>query len=116
MAEHYPIDNCEKGKWKEQDMMNQYMLHSHPQKFGNDYRNAVGKAQAAGLPVVLLETNTASCNGFLGLSDGFSAALWIADLGLSLGAINFSNIMVHLGGQAAYYNVSSRVSVGQAGH
>ncbi|KZV91536.1 hypothetical protein EXIGLDRAFT_719226 [Exidia glandulosa HHB12029] len=104
IIEHYPIDNCIKGQHDPQEMMNEYMMHTSPQKFAGDYRDAVGKAMVAGKQVVLLETNTASCNGFLGLSDGFSAALWIADLGLSLGAINFTNIMVHLGGQAAYYN------------
>ncbi|EJD36492.1 glycoside hydrolase family 79 protein [Auricularia subglabra TFB-10046 SS5] len=104
IIEHYPIDNCVKGQNDPQTMMNQYTMHSHPQKFANDYKNAVGLALAANKPVILLETNTASCNGFLGLSDAFAAALWIADLGLQLAATSFSHIMVHLGGQAAYYN------------
>ena len=49
------------------------LQHSHPQSFANSYIQTVQMATAAGKPVILLETNTASCNGFLGLSDGFSA-------------------------------------------
>lgn len=32
--------------------------------------------QNAGKELVMLETNTASCGGFAGLSDSFGAALW----------------------------------------
>ena len=42
--------------------------------------------QGTGKPIVLLETNTASCNGFLGISDSFLATLWNLDLALSVSA------------------------------
>jgi hypothetical protein len=56
------------------------------------------------IPLVLLETNTASCNGFLGLSDSFLGALWNLDLGMQLASSGFAHMMVHLGGQRSYYN------------
>ncbi|KZW02482.1 glycoside hydrolase family 79 protein [Exidia glandulosa HHB12029] len=101
---HYPYDNCDRGRYDPQQKMNEYMQHNFALKFANGYQNAVRASLAAGLPVILLETNTASCNGFLGLSDAFSGALWGMDLGLTLAANNFTHMMLHLGGQAAWYN------------
>lgn len=63
-------------------MMNEYMQHPFAVAFGTHYADVVRTAVAAGKPVVLLETNTASCNGFLGLSDAFAASLWAMDLSL----------------------------------
>ncbi|EJD52125.1 hypothetical protein AURDEDRAFT_111590 [Auricularia subglabra TFB-10046 SS5] len=104
IIQHYPYDNCIKGQHDPQAMMNEYMQHGFARAFGDHYADVVRVSVAAGKPVVLLETNTASCNGFLGLSDAFSASLWAMDLSLYLAATNFSNVMLHLGGQAAYYN------------
>ncbi|KZV95698.1 hypothetical protein EXIGLDRAFT_834178 [Exidia glandulosa HHB12029] len=104
IIQHYPYDNCIKGQHDAQEMMNEYMQHPFAVAFGTHYADVVRVAVAANKPVVLLETNTASCNGFLGLSDAFAASLWAMDLSLQLAATNFSNVMLHLGGQAAYYN------------
>jgi len=60
------------------------------------------------LPLTLLETNTAACGGFLGLSDSFLATLWTLDLGMQLASTGFSNMMTHIGGHHAYYNVRFR--------
>lgn len=54
----------------------------------------------------MLETNTASCGGFKGISDSFGAALWGLDISLQLAAANFSQTLFHIGGQNDYYNVS----------
>ena len=63
----------------------------------------------------MMETNTASCGGFPGLSDSFGAALWGLDFSLQMAFTNFSGAMMHVGGQNVYYNVrhflSSRTPV-----
>lgn len=53
----------------------------------------------------MFETNTASCGGFPGISDSFGAALWAVDYGLQMAASNFTNALLHVGGQDVYYNV-----------
>ena len=54
----------------------------------------------------MFETNTASCGGFAGISDSFGASLWAIDYGMQLAYGNFTNGLLHLGGQNAFYNVS----------
>jgi len=56
-------------------------------------------------PLIMMETNTASCGGFPGFSDTFGAALFGIDWALQMAYYNFSGAMMHLGGQNAYYNV-----------
>lgn len=62
------------------------------------------QALAAGLPFVILETNTASCGGFPGVSDSFGAALWGIDNALGLTTINTTTTLFHVGGQHDSYN------------
>ncbi|EJD54199.1 glycoside hydrolase family 79 protein [Auricularia subglabra TFB-10046 SS5] len=104
IIQHYPYDNCDRGRYDPQQKLEEYMQHPFAVKFGNDYVDSVRAAIAMNKPVILLETNTASCNGFLGLSDAFSGALWAMDLSLQLASVNFTHVMLHLGGQAAWYN------------
>lgn len=52
----------------------------------------------------MFETNTASCGGFPGLSDSFGAALWALDYGLQMAYVNFTQALLHVGGQSVYYN------------
>jgi hypothetical protein len=52
----------------------------------------------------MLETNTASCGGFPGVSTSFGALLWSIDHSLQMAAVNFTNAMYHVGGQNAHYN------------
>jgi len=52
----------------------------------------------------MFETNTASCGGFKGISNAFAAALWATDYGLQLAHSNFSEALLHVGGQNVYYN------------
>jgi hypothetical protein len=70
------------------------------------YLNSLNLAQAAGKPMVMFETNTASCGGFPGISDSFGAALWALDFALQMAYSNFSGALLHVGGQNVYYNVS----------
>jgi hypothetical protein len=60
--------------------------------------------QAAGKPLYMLETNTASCGGFPGISASFGAGLWAVDWALQLATMNFSTTLLHVGGQGNYYN------------
>jgi len=52
----------------------------------------------------MFETNTASCGGFKGISNSFGAALWATDFGFQLANTNFSESLLHVGGQNVYYN------------
>ncbi|KAJ7301198.1 glycoside hydrolase family 79 protein [Mycena albidolilacea] len=45
---------------------------------------------------LMFEMNTASCGGFLGISDSFTAALWGLDYALEMEHSNFSGAMFHL--------------------
>ena len=67
--------------------------------------NATVTAQAAGKPFLMMETNTASCGGFPGISDSFGAAMWGLDYGLQMACHNFSGALLHVSGQNVYYNV-----------
>lgn len=69
------------------------------------YLNSSQIAQVAGKPFIMFETNTASCGGFPGVSDTFGAALWAIDYGFQMAYSNFSNAMLHNGGQNVNYNV-----------
>ncbi|KZV79252.1 hypothetical protein EXIGLDRAFT_476338 [Exidia glandulosa HHB12029] len=105
IVEHYPQDNCPgDGVHDPQKNMHDYMLHQSALDFLGMYKHSADEALAAGKPVVLLETNTGSCNGFLGLSDALAASLWAVDLAMMLASASWSHMMLHLGGQAAYYN------------
>ncbi|KAH7099881.1 hypothetical protein BKA62DRAFT_273394 [Auriculariales sp. MPI-PUGE-AT-0066] len=115
---HYPTDNCPDINTgllppiEEQytEIREKFTLFANRnsamsvKNFAGKYRGMVEISQRVNKPLVLLETNTASCNGFLGLSDAFLAALWNLDLGLQLASTGFDNTFIHLGGQAAYYN------------
>lgn len=111
-VQHYPTNNCKiNGNILDpQTIYPDFLKHSGagytPVSMVNPYREASGVAAAAGKPIVMLETNTASCGGFPGISDSFGAALWSADLVFQLAAANFSQALFHVGGQNVYYNVS----------
>ena len=56
----------------------------------------------------MFETNTASCGGFVGISDSFGAALWGLDYAMQMAYSNFSGALFHVGGQNVYYNPFTR--------
>lgn len=87
-------------------MLPNYLTHTSGQNIVKEYLNSTAVAQAAGKPFVMFETNTASCGGFVGVSDAFAAAIWGLDYGLTMAYSNFSGALFHVGGQNAYYNVS----------
>ncbi|KAH7106564.1 hypothetical protein BKA62DRAFT_299249 [Auriculariales sp. MPI-PUGE-AT-0066] len=114
---HYPTDNCpnadgsrpplEQQTAETQNLLALYAQHIGQMtatSFAGQYTEMAAIAASSGKPLILLETNTASCNGFLGLSDAFVAALWNLDLAMALASTGWTHMMMHLGGQAAFYN------------
>jgi len=71
------------------------------------YLNSQQLAQQAGKPLIMFETNTASCGGFAGISNSYAAALWALDYGFQMAYGNFTHALMHVGGQNVFYNVCS---------
>lgn len=86
-------------------MFPRYLNHTAGQALVKPYLNSTSYAQSKGKPLVMFETNTASCGGFPGVSDSFGAALWGLDYAMQLAYSNFSGALMHVGGQGVYYNV-----------
>lgn len=102
---HYPANNCGlSGVINPQDIFGNYLTHKAAQTFVENYLTTAPAVLDAGLPFVVLETNTASCGGFPGLSDSFGSALWGIDSAFALAAMNFSQVLLHVGGQSTSYN------------
>ena len=89
-------------------MFSTYLNHSTGQNIVDYYLNSTSYAQSKGKKMLMFETNTASCGGFLGVSDSFGAALWGLDYAMQLAYANFSGVLFHVGGQKAYYNPFTR--------
>lgn len=85
-----------------------YLNHTAPQALLARYINSTQYAQTKNKKLLMFETNTASCGGFVGISDAFGAALWGVDYGLQLAYSNFSGGLFHVGGQNVYYNPFTR--------
>ena len=58
----------------------------------------------------MFETNSASCGGFVGISDSFGAAMWGLDYAMQMAFSNFSGSLFHVGGQSVFYNPFTRTS------
>ncbi|CAE6440066.1 unnamed protein product [Rhizoctonia solani] len=98
-VQRYPNDNCKiNGNVHDpQQTFSSYIGHNVITSLAAQYTTSSQMVQAAGKPFVLMETNTASCGGF-------AATMWAADLGFQFAFINFSQVMMHVGGQDTYYN------------
>ncbi|EJU00548.1 hypothetical protein DACRYDRAFT_23005 [Dacryopinax primogenitus] len=104
-VQHYPANNCKlSGVIQPSDIFPSYLNHTAAQTFVQPYLDAVPVVLGAGKPFVMLETNTASCGGFLGVSDSFGATLWTLDLAFQLAWANFSTVLLHTSGTSVYYN------------
>ena len=110
----YPMDNCG-GQFNAgvvedpQIELPKYSTHDSVMNLVEPYINSTNIAQQNGKPFVMLETNTASCGGFGGLSDAFAAALWATDYALQMAYANFSMAMFHTGGKGVFYNVCNNL-------
>ncbi|KAJ7478241.1 hypothetical protein FB451DRAFT_1556993 [Mycena latifolia] len=109
-GEKYPHDNCA-AMFNTggtivipQDELPLYLTHDAHKNLLAPYLNSTMYAQQVNKPFLMFETNTASCGGFNGISDSFTAALWGLDYALQMAHSNFSGAMFHLGGQNVFYN------------
>ncbi|KAG8962821.1 hypothetical protein FRC03_003721 [Tulasnella sp. 419] len=102
-AMRYPNNNCA-GTIVPQDIFANYLTHKAAATFVEPYVPIAAQANSLGKPFVLLESNTASCGGFPGISDAFAASIWGIDMGLKMVASNFTYAMWHVGGRNVYYN------------
>ncbi|KAJ7476225.1 glycoside hydrolase family 79 protein [Mycena latifolia] len=108
----YPNNNCAKvfgganatNVIDPQTVFPSYLDHTAGQKIAATYLTSTALAQTVDLPFVMMETNTASCGGFPGVSNSFGSALWALDYGLQLAYSNFTTALLHVGGQGVYYN------------
>jgi hypothetical protein len=106
----YPSNNCYASTGKglntsSQEIFASFLNHSSGVDIVEQYSNSAKIAQEAGLPLLMTETNTASCGGFPGVSDSFGAALWALDYGLQMAFGNFSGAFFHITGQNSSFNV-----------
>ncbi|KAF8991302.1 glycoside hydrolase family 79 protein [Cyathus striatus] len=108
-VEHYPTNNCfaQFGVGTQrfpQEEFPLYLNHNAGRNLIAPYLNSTQIAQQVEKPFIMFETNTASCGGFPGISDSYGAALWALDYGFTMAYSNFSNALLHIGGQTVYYN------------
>ncbi|KAI0296999.1 glycoside hydrolase family 79 protein [Multifurca ochricompacta] len=108
-VERYPANNCAAvyGTGKAinpQDVFPNYLTHNASTNLITGYLNSTQFAMTSVKPMLMFETNTASCSGFPGISDSFGAALWGLDWAFTMAYNNFSTALFHVGGQNAYYN------------
>jgi len=82
-----------------------YLNHQSVVDFVAQYTSSANRAVGHNKPFMMFETNTASCGGFPGISRSFGSAMWATDYGLQMAFNNFSNALLHVGGQSVYYNV-----------
>ncbi|KAG8984426.1 hypothetical protein FRB90_005328, partial [Tulasnella sp. 427] len=100
---HYPHNNCQ-GDENVQELYPQYLSHTEVQNLVSPYFDAANVAVGAGKQFMMMETNTASCGGFPGISDSFASALWATDYAMQMAYGNFTYGLLHFGGQNVYYN------------
>ncbi|KAI0311519.1 glycoside hydrolase family 79 protein [Amylostereum chailletii] len=108
-VERYPNNNCAAlygsgTAINPQDVFQDYLRHNALTDLVSYYATSAVLAVQQNKPLVMFETNTASCSGFPGISDSFAAALWSLDWSLTMAYNNFSAALFHIGGQNSYYN------------
>ncbi|KAJ7783995.1 glycoside hydrolase family 79 protein, partial [Mycena maculata] len=109
-VEKYPTDNCAAAFntgapiIDPQSVFPDFLNHTAHTALLAPYLNSTAFAQENGKKMLMFETNTASCGGFVGISDAFGAALWGLDYSLQMAHSNFSGALFHVGGQNVFYN------------
>ncbi|KAI1370041.1 glycoside hydrolase superfamily [Xylaria arbuscula] len=97
----YPQSTCDTPRWYR---LRLDLLSDHAVLWKNvsQYIPQVAAADGAGAPLVMGETNSASCSGKSGISDTLGAALWGVDYVLTAASIGFRKIYFHLGARSEY--------------
>ena len=88
------------------DMLPSYLSHQAALNLVKPYLDTSSRCLGWGKPFIMFETNTASCGGFPGISDSFTATLWGLDYAMQMAYTNFTAALFHFGGQNVAYNVS----------
>ncbi|KAI0878702.1 glycoside hydrolase family 79 protein [Hypoxylon argillaceum] len=97
----YPQSTCDTARWYR---LRLDLLSDHSVVWHNvsQYIPQAAAADAAGAPLVMGETNSASCSGRSGISDTFGAALWATDYALTAASLGIRRLHFHLGARAEY--------------
>ncbi|KAI1741785.1 glycoside hydrolase superfamily [Xylaria scruposa] len=97
----YPQSTCDTARWYRLSLD---LLSNHNVLWQNvsQYIPQVAAADAAGAPLVMGETNSASCSGRSGISDTFGAALWAVDYVLTAASLGIRKVYFHLGARSEY--------------
>ncbi|KAI0204605.1 glycoside hydrolase superfamily [Astrocystis sublimbata] len=97
----YPQSTCDTARWYRLSLD---LLSNHSVLWQNvsQYIPQVAAADTAGAPLVMGETNSASCSGRSGISDTFGAALWGIDYVLTAASLGIEKVYFHLGAQSEY--------------
>ncbi|KAG8995622.1 hypothetical protein FRB90_000137 [Tulasnella sp. 427] len=103
-AMHYPDNNCASPKVDPHDRFANYLSHTQVQSLVSPYFTVAKTSIEAGKKFMMMETNTASCGGFAGISDAFASALWATDYAMQMAFGNFTYGLLHFGDQNVYYN------------
>ncbi|KAF5319596.1 hypothetical protein D9619_008683 [Psilocybe cf. subviscida] len=108
-VQKYPTNNCAAQfgtghPVDPQSVLPDFLTHKGIVELVSPYEGTQTLAQGANLPLMMFETNTASCGGFPGISDSYTAALWAIDYGLQLAQANFTNGLLQAGAQGTFYN------------
>lgn len=80
------------------------------EKFDELSKKLVNVAHEHHLPIGLLETNSASCGGMAGVSDGFASAVWGLDYMFNVAKVGYDHINFHFSyrkGGSAYNPVQT---------
>ncbi|KAI1758341.1 glycoside hydrolase superfamily [Xylaria castorea] len=97
----YPQSTCDTARWYRLSLD---LLSNHDVLWRNvsQYIPQAAAADAAGAPLVMGETNSASCSGRSGISDTFGAALWGVDYVLTAASLGIRKVYFHLGARSEY--------------
>ncbi|GAW26249.1 putative glycoside hydrolase family 79 protein [Rosellinia necatrix] len=97
----YPQSTCDEAR---RQRLRLDLLSDHAVLWRNvsQFIPQVKAAESAGAPLVMGETNSASCSGRSGISDTFGAALWAADYALTAAALGLRRVYFHLGARSEY--------------
>ncbi|KAJ5092075.1 hypothetical protein NUU61_006945 [Penicillium alfredii] len=97
----YPQSTCDAAR---ESRLSLNLLSNHEVVWKNlsQFIPQEAAARNAGSPLVLGETNSASCSGRSGISDTFGAALWATDYVLTAASIGIEEVYFHLGHQSEY--------------
>lgn len=98
----YPQSTCDaprKARLSLDLLVDHSVIHRNLSQFIPQEQAARTQGNA---PLLLGETNSASCSGQSGISDVFGAALWMVDYSLTAASFGIEQVFYHLGNKSPY--------------